>query len=184
MDGFLELRVNPVLRAAVTRTCAILPSLAVVLIAGDSYSESLIVISSTVLAIQLPYALIPLIKFTASPNMMGPMAVPTKQLKFTQCLAGSVIVANVVLIIIIVAESGLVTATFGGVFLALVITATLAAYVVSLLYLARRPVHQNLTNRWSRRMKLDTADDVNLDDTSWNNDELLPDPDRPAVYSL
>ena len=184
MDGFLELRVNPVLRAAVTRMCAILPSLAVVLIAGDSYSESLIVISSTVLAVQLPYALIPLIKFTASPNMMGPMAVPTKQLKFTQCLAGSVIVANVVLIIIIVAESGLVTATFGGVFLALVITATLAAYVVSLLYLARRPVHQNLTNRWSRRMKLDTADDVNLDDTSWNNDELLPDPDRPAVYSL
>ena len=184
MDGFLELRVNPVLRAAVTRMCAILPSLAVVLIAGDSYSESLIVISSTVLAIQLPYALIPLIKFTASPNMMGPMAVPTKQLKFTQCLAGSVIVANVVLIIIIVAESGLVTATFGGVFLALVITATLAAYVVSLLYLARRPVHQNLTNRWSRRMKLATADDVNLDDTSWNNDELLPDPDRPAVYSL
>ncbi len=184
MDGFLELRVNPVLRAAVTRMCAILPSLAVVLIAGDSYSESLIVISSTVLAIQLPYALIPLIKFTASPNMMGPMAVPTKQLKFTQCLAGSVIVANVVLIIIIVAESGLVTATFGGVFLALVITATLAAYVVSLLYLARRPVHQNLTNRWSRRMKLDTADDVNLDDTSWNNDELLSDPDRPAVYSL
>ena len=184
MDGFLELRVNPVLRAAVTRMCAILPSLAVVLIAGDSYSESLIVISSTVLAIQLPYALIPLIKFTASPNMMGPMAVPTTQLKFTQCLAGSVIVANVVLIIIIVAESGLVTATFGGVFLALVITGTLAAYVVSLLYLARRPVHQNLTNRWSRRMKLDTADDVNLDDTSWNNDELLPDPDRPAVYSL
>ena len=184
MDGFLELRVNPVLRAAVTRMCAILPSLAVVLIAGDSYSESLIVISSTVLAIQLPYALIPLIKFTASPNMMGPMAVPTTQLKFTQCLAGSVIVANVVLIIIIVAESGLVTAIFGGVFLALVITATLAAYVVSLLYLARRPVHQNLTNRWSRRMKLDTADDVNLDDTSWNNDELLPDPDRPAVYSL
>ena len=184
MDGFLELRVNPVLRAAVTRMCAILPSLAVVLIAGDSYSESLIVISSTVLAIQLPYALIPLIKFTASPNMMGPMAVPTTQLKFTQCLAGSVIVANVVLIIVIVAESGLVTATFGGVFLALVITATLAAYVVSLLYLARRPVHQNLTNRWSRRMKLDTADDVNLDDTSWNNDELLPDPDRPAVYSL
>ena len=184
MDGFLELRVNPVLRAAVTRMCAILPSLAVVLIAGDSYSESLIVISSTVLAIQLPYALIPLIKFTASPNMMGPMAVPTTQLKFTRCLAGSVIVANVVLIIIIVAESGLVTATFGGVFLALVITATLAAYVVSLLYLARRPVHQNLTNRWSRRMKLATADDVNLDDTSWNNDELLPDPDRPAVYSL
>ena len=184
MDGFLELRVNPVLRAAVTRMCAILPSLAVVLIAGDSYSESLIVISSTVLAIQLPYALIPLIKFTASPNMMGPMAVPTTQLKFTQCLAGSVIVANVVLIIIVVAESGLVTATFGGVFLALVITATLAAYVVSLLYLARRPVHQNLTNRWSRRMKLDTADDVNLDDTSWNNDELLSDPDRPAVYSL
>jgi len=184
MDGFLELRVNPVLRAAVTRMCAILPSLSVVLIAGDSYSESLIVISSTILAIQLPYALIPLIKFTASPKMMGPMAVPSTQLKFTQWLAGSVITANVVLVIIIVAESGLVTATFGGVFLGLIIACMLAGYVFSLLYLARRPVHQNLTSRWSRRMKLDAGGDVNLDDARWNNDELLPDPDQPAVYSL
>ena len=184
MDGFLELRVNPVLRAFVTRMCAITPSLMVVLIAGDKYSESLIVISSTILAIQLPYALIPLIKFTASPNMMGPMAVPLKRMRYTTALAGCVIFANVVLLIIVVAESGYIIPSITGVFLGLMFTLFLVAYVGSLLYLIRRPVQQNLLSRTNRRMARPTGDGNEEEDAVWNNDELLPDPDQPAVYSL
>lgn len=184
MDGFLELRVNPVLRAFVTRMCAITPSLMVVLIAGDKYSESLIVISSTILAIQLPYALIPLIKFTASPNMMGPMAVPLKRMRYTTALAGCVIFANVVLLIIVVAESGYIIPSITGVFLGLMFTLFLVAYVSSLLYLIRRPVQQNLLSRTNRRMVRPTDDGNVEEDAVWNNDELLPDPDQPAVYSL
>jgi NRAMP (natural resistance-associated macrophage protein)-like metal ion transporter len=184
MDGFLELRVNPVLRAFVTRMCAITPSLMVVLIAGDKYSESLIVISSTILAIQLPYALIPLIKFTASPNMMGPMAVPLKRMRYTTALAGCVIFANVVLLIIVVAESGYIIPSITGVFLGLMFTLFLVAYVGSLLYLIRRPVQQNLLSRTNRRMARPTGDGNVEEDAVWNNDELLPDPDQPAVYSL
>ena len=48
-------------------------------------------------------------------------------------------------------------------------------------------VGQPVTRAEDQRLLTGTgryADDVNLDDTSWNNDELLPDPDRPAVYSL
>jgi len=184
MDGFLELRVNPVLRAFVTRMCAITPSLMVVLIAGDKYSESLIVISSTILAIQLPYALIPLIKFTASPNMMGPMAVPLKRMRYTTALAGCVIFANVVLLIIVVAESGYIIPSITGVFLGLMFTLFLVAYVGSLLYLIRRPVQQNLLSRTNRRMARPTGGGNEEEDAVWNNDELLPDPDQPAVYSL
>ena len=183
MDGFLELRINPVLRSFVTRMCAILPSLSVVLIAGDEYSEGLIVISSTILAIQLPYALIPLIKFTSSPNIMGPMTIPDKHLKYTQPLAAFIICANVVLVIITVAESGLITGSFVGVFLALCVTMLIVVYVGSLLYLARRPVHQNLLSRTGRRMTRDV--DVGAETSEWTNDgDLLPDPDAPAVYSL
>ena len=163
--------------------CAILPSLSVVLIAGDEYSESLIVISSTILAIQLPYALIPLIKFTSSPNIMGPMTIPDKHLKYTQPLAAFIICANVVLVIITVAESGLITGSFVGVFLALCVTMLIIVYVGSLLYLARRPVHQNLLSRTGRRMTRDV--DVGAETSEWTNDgDLLPDPGAPAVYSL
>ena len=54
MDGFLKLRVHPGLRAFLTRACAIVPSLTVVLIAGDEDAETLIVVSSAILSIQLP----------------------------------------------------------------------------------------------------------------------------------
>ena len=184
MDGFLELRVNPVLRAFVTRMCAIVPSLAVVLIAGDQYSESLIVISSTILAIQLPFALIPLIKFTASSNIVGPMAVKPKALRYTIALTGTIISANVILVILTVAESGLVHASLAGVFLGMIITALLGLYVVSLVWLAMRPVHQNLTARIAPRMKRPSSASEDPEDAAWTNDELLPDPNEPAVYSL
>jgi manganese transport protein len=167
--------------------CAIMPSLIVVLAAGDKYSESLIVISSTILAIQLPYALIPLIKFTASERIMGPMAVSAKRLRYTIYLSGGIICANVILVIIVVAESGLVHGSFAGVFLGLIICCMLGAYVASLLYLATRPVHQNLSARTAIRMKRPSAanlSDEELEDATWNNDDLLPDPDTPAVYSL
>ena len=184
MDGFLELRVNPVFRAFVTRMCAILPSLTVVLIAGDQYSESLIVLSSTILAIQLPFALIPLIKFTASPRIVGPMVVQPQHLRYTIAGAGAVIFANVVLLCVSVAESGLVTASLSGVLVGFIVTGLIGAYVFSLTWLARRPVHQDLTARISHRMRRPGDATADPDDAVWNNDELLPDPNQPAVYSL
>ena len=187
MDGFLELRVNPVLRAFVTRMCAIVPSLIVVLAAGDKYSESLIVISSTILAIQLPYALIPLIKFTASERIMGPMAVSAKRLRYTIWLSGGIIGANVILIFTAIVESKLVWGSFAGMFLGLIIFGMLGVYIATLLYLTLRPVHQNLSARTSVRMKRPgdaNLSDEELDDAMWNNDDLLPDPATAAVYSL
>jgi Mn2+/Fe2+ NRAMP family transporter len=55
----------------VTRSVAVLPSLLVALIAGPEGSDELIVLSQVVLSLQLPFALIPLVKLTSS-NLMGP----------------------------------------------------------------------------------------------------------------
>ena len=114
MEGFLEIKINPVLRAFLTRSAAIIPSLLVTVIAGDEYAEYLIVISSVVLTFQLPFALIPLVKFCGSERIVGSMMLPRKWLAVTQALTFAIIFANVVLIIQLVAQSGTVNATGGG----------------------------------------------------------------------
>lgn len=64
MEGFVDIKVSPTTRSVVTRLVAILPSLVCALIAGDTGSESLIILSSVLLAFQLPFALVPLLKVT------------------------------------------------------------------------------------------------------------------------
>lgn len=65
----MELRMKPIYRALLTRSLAIVPSLACALIAGQAGSEQLIVLSSVVLSFQLPFALLPMIKFVGSPKV-------------------------------------------------------------------------------------------------------------------
>ena len=92
-----------------------------------------------------------------------------------------------ILILTTVVESDLVYGSLAGVFLGLIIFAMLGVYIASLLYLTLRPVHQNLSARTSVRMKRPgdaNLSDEELDDAMWNNDDLLPDPDTAAVYSL
>lgn len=62
----MELKMKPIYRALLTRSFAIIPSLACALIAGEEGSERLIVISSIILSFQLPFALLPLVKFVGS----------------------------------------------------------------------------------------------------------------------
>lgn len=153
MEGFLEIKINPVLRAFLTRSAAIIPSLLVTVIAGDEYAEYLIVISSVVLTFQLPFALIPLVKFCGSERIVGSMMLPRKWLAVTQALTFAIIFANVVLIIQLVAQSGTVNATGGGVVAGLFFTAFMGVYLVSLAALAWRPVAQDLSARWSKRLR-------------------------------
>ena len=74
MEGFIKINLNPALRAFITRCVAIVPSLAVTLIAGEKGSEDLIKLCSVILSIQLPFALIPLVKLVASREVMGELA--------------------------------------------------------------------------------------------------------------
>eukprot|EP00850_Spirogloea_muscicola_P010306 SM000060S19638 [mRNA] locus=s60:196507:199845:- [translate_table: standard] len=71
MQGFLDLKMEAWVRNLLTRSVAIVPSLAVALLGGSSGAGELIIFSSIVLAFQLPFALIPLLKFTSSPVKVG-----------------------------------------------------------------------------------------------------------------
>jgi len=72
MQGFLNLKMRTWLRNLITRGIAIIPSLVVSVIYGSSGAGKLIIIASMILAFELPFALIPLLKFTSSKIKMGP----------------------------------------------------------------------------------------------------------------
>nr|XP_023885798.1 metal transporter Nramp5-like [Quercus suber]POE69191.1 metal transporter nramp5 [Quercus suber] len=72
MQGFLDLKIEPWLRNLITRFIAITPSLVVCIIGGSRGATSLIIIASMVLSFELPFALVPLLKFTSSEAKMGP----------------------------------------------------------------------------------------------------------------
>ncbi|MCM2552098.1 Nramp family divalent metal transporter [Burkholderia glumae] len=71
MEGFLELRISPTRRAILTRALAIGPALVAVAAFGNHGSAQLLVASQVVLSLQLPLAVIPLVRFAADPALMG-----------------------------------------------------------------------------------------------------------------
>ena len=71
MQGFLRLRGSPVLIRMVTRGIAIFPAIIVLSVMGEDATVALLVGTQVVLSLQLPFALVPLIRFTSSRRVMG-----------------------------------------------------------------------------------------------------------------
>ncbi|KAJ6702322.1 SOLUTE CARRIER PROTEIN FAMILY 11 MEMBER [Salix koriyanagi] len=92
MQGFLDLRLEPWLRNFLTRSLAIVPSLIVALIGGSSGAGKLIIIASMILSFELPFALIPLLKFTSSKTKMG-IYVNSTMISAVTWVIGSLIMA-------------------------------------------------------------------------------------------
>jgi manganese transport protein len=74
MEGFLDLRMRPWLRRLVTRALAIIPAALTIWLVGDNGTYSLLILSQVILSMQLPFAVIPLIRFTNDPARMGQFA--------------------------------------------------------------------------------------------------------------
>jgi len=71
MEGFLDIKMHPMARRLLTRALAIVPAGLVVAIAGDAGLDKLLVISQVVLSFQLPFAVVPLVLFVTSREMLG-----------------------------------------------------------------------------------------------------------------
>jgi manganese transport protein len=71
MEGFMHWRLAPWIRRLITRTLAILPAIIIIGLRGDSSVNDLLVLSQVVLALQLPFAMFPLLHFTSSRKRMG-----------------------------------------------------------------------------------------------------------------
>ena len=74
MEGFVGIKIRPWLRRLITRLIAIVPTLIVIKTAGDKSVDDLLVFSQVILSLQLPFAIIPLLHFTASKIKMKEFA--------------------------------------------------------------------------------------------------------------
>jgi len=76
MEGFINLRMRPWARRLLTRGLAIAPAAAVTFIYGESGTARLLVLSQVVLSLQLPFAMVPLVLFTADRRKMNGLHAP------------------------------------------------------------------------------------------------------------
>jgi manganese transport protein len=94
MEGFVELRMKPALRRLLTRLIAIVPAVAVTLVSGEQATGQLLVLSQVVLSFTLPFAVVPLVWFTASRRLMGPLTAPRATTAVAAIIAALIIVLN------------------------------------------------------------------------------------------
>src|SRR5204863_10053086 len=71
MEGFMHWRLQPWLHRLLTRLMAIIPAVLIIGFRGEGSVTDLLVLSQVVLALQLPFAMIPLLHFTSFRKWMG-----------------------------------------------------------------------------------------------------------------
>lgn len=98
MEGFLQLRLPPIWRRLLTRGLAIIPALVVLAILGDAGTMPLLIASQVTLSLQLPFAIVPLLRFTSSKAIMGGSASPRWIAWLSVAAALAVISANAFLV--------------------------------------------------------------------------------------
>ena len=86
MEGFLNLRIPAWQRRMLTRLLAIVPAAFVASVYGVQGTTKLLILSQVVLSLQLPFAVVPLVKFTSDRKLMGGFVNPA----WLKCLAWAV----------------------------------------------------------------------------------------------
>lgn len=92
MEGFLRVRLPAWLRRIVTRLLAIIPAVLVAAWYGQSGTARLLVLSQVILSMQLPFAVVPLVRFTSDRAKMG-VFVNGRWLTLAACMVAALIVA-------------------------------------------------------------------------------------------
>jgi manganese transport protein len=95
MEGYLKLRINPLLRRLITRLLAIIPAVFVIVVYGADKVDALIVFSQVVLSVQLGFAVIPLIHFVSDKSEMGEFAIKPLTKIAAWIVAAILIILNV-----------------------------------------------------------------------------------------
>ncbi len=75
MEGYLSIRINPMLRRLITRLVAIIPAIIFIAITGEDDVDSLLIFSQVILSVQLGFAVIPLIHFVSDKKTMSDFAI-------------------------------------------------------------------------------------------------------------
>lgn len=98
MEGFLRLRLAPWLRRLITRGLAIIPAAGVTILSGEGGAAKLLIFSQVALSLQLPFAVIPLVMFTADRRKMGGFVSPRWLTIVAGLIAAVIVVLNIKLV--------------------------------------------------------------------------------------
>jgi manganese transport protein len=98
MEGFLDIRLPPWLRRLVTRAIAIVPAAIVTIWYGEKGTAQLLILSQVILSFQLPFAIVPLVMFTADRDKMGALIAPRWVTALAILVAAIIIALNVKLL--------------------------------------------------------------------------------------
>ncbi|KIG03291.1 Nramp family divalent metal transporter [Caballeronia concitans] len=98
MEGFLRLRLPNWARRLITRGIAIVPVVIVTAIYGEKGTGQLLVLSQVILSMQLPFAVIPLVRFVSDRRKMGVFTISRWLAALAWFVAGVIVVLNVKLL--------------------------------------------------------------------------------------
>src|SRR5882757_8121683 len=98
MEGFLHLRLPNWAQRLVTRGIAIVPVVIITALYGERGTADLLVFSQVVLSMQLPFAVIPLVRFVSDPNKMGQFAISRPVAILAWVVAGIIVALNLKLL--------------------------------------------------------------------------------------
>ena len=98
MEGFLQIRLPPALRRLATRALAIVPAAGVTLYYGPQGTGRLLILTQVVLSLQLSFAVVPLVMFTADRVKMGQLVAPRWLIALAILIALVIIALNAKLI--------------------------------------------------------------------------------------
>jgi manganese transport protein len=103
MEGFLRLRMPNWARRLLTRGVAIVPVIVVTAFYGERGTAQLLVLSQVILSMQLPFAVIPLVRFVSDRRKMGDFVVPRSVAVAAWIIAGMIVGLNLKLLFDVIA---------------------------------------------------------------------------------
>lgn len=95
MEGFINLRIPAWMRRLATRGLALIPASIGIILYGENGTGALLILSQVVLSMQLPFAIVPLVMFTADKRKMGELTAPRWVTAMAVIVAAVVIVLNI-----------------------------------------------------------------------------------------
>ncbi len=99
MEGFINVRLPAWARRLATRGLAIIPAAVAVVLYGAAGTGKLLILSQVILSMQLPFAIVPLVMFTADRRKMGELVSPLWVTGLAVLVAALVIALNVKLVV-------------------------------------------------------------------------------------
>lgn len=94
MEGFINIKVIPWLRRLISRGITIVPAALAVIFFGQHGLAQLLLLSQIILSLQLPFAIVPLVKFTSQRSKMGVFANSKILIAIAYTIAAIIILLN------------------------------------------------------------------------------------------